>query len=94
MKNKRQPQRQGRKRGYSERQRPEMHYLCLRHFQAALAGGCIMFSGCPSVRCDCETGEHDILPPTKEEVNVFARVRLSVCLSVSKITQKRVHGFG
>jgi len=34
------------------------------------------------------------LPPTKEEVNVFARVRLSVCLSVSKITQKRVHGFG
>ena len=36
----------------------------------------------PSVRCDCETGEHDILPPTKKEVNVFARVRLSVCLSV------------
>ena len=34
------------------------------------------------------------LPPTKEEVNAFARVRLSVCLSVSKITQKRVHGFG
>ena len=27
------------------------------------------------------------LPPTKEEVYVFARVRLSVCLSVSKITQ-------
>ena len=27
------------------------------------------------------------LPPTKE-------VCLSVCLSVSKITQKRVHGFG
>jgi len=23
-----------------------------------------------------------LLPPTKEEVNVFARVRLSVCLSV------------
>ena len=34
------------------------------------------------------------LPPTKEEVNVFARVCLSVCLSVSKIIQKRVHGFG
>ena len=34
------------------------------------------------------------LPPTKEEVNAFARVCLSVCLSVSKITQKRVHGFG
>jgi len=34
------------------------------------------------------------LPPTKEEVNVFAHVRLSVCLSFSKITQKRVHGFG
>jgi len=34
------------------------------------------------------------LPPTKEEVNAFARVRLSVCLSVSKITQKRVHVFG
>ena len=34
------------------------------------------------------------LPPTKEEVYVFARVRLSVCLSVSKITQKGVHGFG
>jgi len=33
-------------------------------------------------------------PPTKEEVDVFARVRLSVCLSVclpvSKITQKGV----
>ena len=34
------------------------------------------------------------LPPTKEAVHVFARVCLSVCLSVSKITQKRVHGFG
>ena len=34
------------------------------------------------------------LRPTKEEVNAFARVCLSVCLSVSKITQKRVHGFG
>ena len=33
------------------------------------------------------------LPPTKEEVHVFARVHLSVCLSVSKITQKGVHGF-
>jgi len=30
------------------------------------------------------------LPPTKEKVNAFA----SVCLSVSKITQQRVHGFG
>ena len=28
------------------------------------------------------------LPPTKEEVHVFARVCLFVCLSVSKITQK------
>jgi len=35
-----------------------------------------------------------LLRPTKEEVNAFARIRLSVCLSVSKITQKRVHGFG
>jgi len=34
------------------------------------------------------------LPPTKEEVNVIASVCLSVCLSVSKITQKHVHGFG
>jgi len=34
------------------------------------------------------------LPPTKEEVHVFARVCLSVCLSFSKITQKRVHRFG
>jgi len=34
------------------------------------------------------------LPPTKEEVYIFARVRLSVCLSVSKITHKCVHGFG
>ena len=38
------------------------------------------------------------LPPTKEEVhvNAFARVCLSVypsvCLSVNKISQKRVHG--
>jgi len=33
--------------------------------------------------------------PTTEEVNAIARdVCLSVCLSVSKITQKRVHGFG
>ena len=30
------------------------------------------------------------LPPTKEEVNAFARVCLSACLSVSKITQKHV----
>jgi len=36
-----------------------------------------------------------LLSPTKEEVNAFARVRLSVCLlALSKITQKRVHGFG
>jgi len=34
------------------------------------------------------------LSPIKQEINVFARVCLSVCLSVSKITQKRVHGFG
>ena len=34
------------------------------------------------------------LSPSKEEVNAFARVCLFVCLSVSKITQKRVHGFG
>jgi len=42
---------------------------------------------------------YDVLPPTNEEVNVFARVRLSVslsvclsvCLSVSKIAQKDVH---
>jgi len=34
-----------------------------------------------------------LLPPTNEEVNVFARVRLSVCLSVSKINQKRVHAW-
>ena len=33
------------------------------------------------------------LLPTKEEVYVFARICLSVCLSVY-ITQKRVHGFG
>jgi len=31
---------------------------------------------------------------TKEEVNVFGRVCLFVCLSVGKITQKRVHEFG
>jgi len=29
----------------------------------------------------------DYLPPTKEEVNAFARVYLSVCLSVSKSTK-------
>jgi len=34
-----------------------------------------------------------LLPPTKEEVNAFARICLSVCLSVSKITEKRVHEF-
>jgi len=35
------------------------------------------------------------LPPTKEEVYVIARdVCLFVCLSVSKVTQKCVHGFG
>jgi len=38
------------------------------------------------------------LPPTKEDVHVFASVCLFVCLfvclSVSNITQKRVHGFG
>ena len=31
-----------------------------------------------------------VLLPTKEEVHVFANVCLSVCLSVSKITQKHV----
>jgi len=37
-----------------------------------------------------------LLPPTKEEVNVFARVLMSVCmcLYVKKITQKRAHGYG
>jgi len=40
------------------------------------------------------TETYALLPPTEEEVNVFASVCLFVCLSVSKITQKRVHGFG
>jgi len=31
-----------------------------------------------------------LLPPTTEEVNAFAH---DVCLSVSKISQKRMHGF-
>jgi len=35
-----------------------------------------------------------VFTSTKEEVHVFARVCLSVCLSVSKITEKRVYGFG
>jgi len=35
-----------------------------------------------------------LLPPTKEEVNAIAGVCLSVCLSLSKITQKHVDGFG
>jgi len=35
-----------------------------------------------------------LLPPTKKEVNAFARVCLSIYLSVCKITQKRVHRFG
>ena len=37
-----------------------------------------------------------LLPPTKEKVNAIARdvCHLSVCLSVSKIIQKRVHGLG
>jgi len=40
-----------------------------------------------------EPGGHFLLLPlTNEQVHVFARVRLSVCLSVSEITQKRVHG--
>ena len=40
-------------------------------------------------------GCHSYLPPTTEEVNAIAHdVCLFVCLSVSKITQKRVHGFG
>ena len=40
-------------------------------------------------------GTYHFLPPTKEEVNAFVHVHLSICLSVcvSKITQKRVHGF-
>ena len=33
-------------------------------------------------------------PPTTEEVYVFVRTPAFVCLSVCKITQKRVHGFG
>jgi len=31
---------------------------------------------------DASPADSCLLPPTKEEVNVFARVRLSVCLSV------------
>ena len=34
-----------------------------------------------------------LLPPTNEAVDAFARVCLSVCLSVSKITKKRVHAW-
>jgi len=34
---------------------------------------------------DCIVARTTFLSPTKEEVNVFARVCLSVCLSVSKI---------
>jgi len=40
------------------------------------------------------SGRLYFLSPTKEEVNAIAGVCLSVCLSVSKITQKRVDGFG
>jgi len=50
---------------------------------------CWWFGSLNYLRCSTEYQE---LPPTKE-VHVFARVCLSVCLSVSKITQKRVHGF-
>jgi len=35
-----------------------------------------------------------IITSDKGGGNAFGRVRLSVCLSVSKITQKRVDGFG
>ena len=49
---------------------------------------CIRYSLC------CVIVFYTFLPPTKEEVHVFASVCLFVCLSVSKITQKRVHGFG
>ena len=42
----------------------------------------------------CSSSVAIFLPPTKEEAYVLARVRLSVCLSVSKITQKGVDGFG
>ena len=45
--------------------------------------------------CNMQTDAHTnanalggYLPPTKEEVHVFVRVCLSVCLSVSMITQK------
>ena len=42
----------------------------------------------------CNICLHFLSPPLSE-VNAIARdVCLSVCLSVSKITQKRVHGFG
>ena len=42
----------------------------------------------------CYSRASCLLPPTKEEVHVFARVCLLVSLSISKITQKRMHGFG
>ena len=47
-------------------------------------------------RLNSRTMNRCLLLPTKEEVHVFARVCLSVCLSVSKmkLTQKHVHGFG
>ena len=42
-----------------------------------------------------EPGGHTAcLPPTNEEVHVFARVCLFVRLSVRKIILKHVHGFG
>jgi len=35
----------------------------------------------------------NLLPPTKEEVNAIGRIYLSICLFLSKITQKRVDEF-
>ena len=60
---------------------------------------CITLNGLPTCVCPSCSEEFQpvcrtmsLLPPTKEEV--YAIARMFVCLSVSKITKKRLHGFG
>jgi len=59
----------------------EMGYFCMIYARSPQCGTAAALAEFALSECSC-------LPPTKEEVNVFVRVCLSVCLSVSKITQK------
>ena len=75
-------------------QSPSLQLTADHVLQQSLAGSCPSTTTiCPlkSPTNDLGTPSGTVSPPIKEEVNAFARFRLLVCLSVSKITQKRMY---